>query len=252
MRRRIVAGNWKMNGSKDLVNSLVGQVRSEVASLDNGVEAVIIPPALFVSDVVRLAGGEIAVGIQNIACWDSGAYTGEVSAGMARDSGCDYALVGHSERRQLFGETDQQVAVKVGRALASGLNAVICVGETLEEREAGRAEEVVSAQVRRSVAEVGGDQWHQVVVAYEPVWAIGTGKTATAEDAQAMHAAIRAVLSALGAPADEISLLYGGSVKADNAAALFAQPDIDGGLIGGASLSAADFVSICRAVPGRS
>ncbi|MFN2360523.1 MAG: triose-phosphate isomerase [Marinobacter sp.] len=252
MRRKIVAGNWKMNGSKDLVNSLVGQVRSEVASLDNGVEAVIIPPALFVSDVVRLAGGEIAVGIQNIACWDSGAYTGEVSAGMARDSGCAYALVGHSERRQLFGETDEQVAAKVGSVLASGLCAVICVGETLEEREAGRAEEVVSAQVRHSVSEVGSGQWRQVVIAYEPVWAIGTGKTATAEDAQAMHAAIRAVLKSLGAPADEISLLYGGSVKADNAAALFAQPDIDGGLIGGASLSAKDFVSICRAMPGKS
>lgn len=252
MRRKIVAGNWKMNGSKDLVNSLVGQVRSELASLDNGVEAVIIPPALFVGDVVRQADGQIAVGVQNIACWDSGAYTGEISAGMAKDSGCSYSLVGHSERRQLFGETDEQVSVKVVKALASGLDAVICVGETLEEREAGKAEDVVSGQVRKAVSEVGAGQWQQVVIAYEPVWAIGTGKTATAEDAQAMHAAIRAVLKSLGAPADEISLLYGGSVKADNAAALFAQPDIDGGLIGGASLNAEDFVSICRAMPGRS
>ncbi|MEP1214131.1 MAG: triose-phosphate isomerase [Marinobacter sp.] len=252
MRRKIVAGNWKMNGSKDLVNSLVGHVRSELASLDNGVEAVIIPPALFVGDVIRQSGGKVAVGVQNIACWDSGAYTGEISAVMARDAGCDYALVGHSERRQLFGETDEQVAVKVVRALASGLDAVICVGETLEEREAGTAVSVVSGQVRRAVADVESGQWRQVVIAYEPVWAIGTGKTATAEDAQAMHSAIRAELASLGAPAEKISLLYGGSVKADNAAALFAQPDIDGGLIGGASLNANDFVSICRALPGKS
>ncbi|MCL7943384.1 triose-phosphate isomerase [Marinobacter sp. ATCH36] len=252
MRRKIVAGNWKMNGSKDLVNRLVGQVRSGLAPLDNGVEAVIIPPALFVGDVISETGGEIAVGVQNIACWDSGAYTGEISAGMAKDSGCDYSLVGHSERRQLFGETDEQVSVKVARALASGLDAVICVGETLEEREAGKAEDVVSAQVRKAVSEVDGGQWQQVVIAYEPVWAIGTGKTATAEDAQAMHAAIRAVLKSLGAPSEQISLLYGGSVKADNAAALFAQPDIDGGLIGGASLDAKEFVSICRAMPGKS
>lgn len=239
-----------MNGSKDLVNSLVGQVRSGLASLDNGVEAVIIPPALFVGDVIGQANGELAVGVQNVACWESGAYTGEISAGMAKDAGCGYTLVGHSERRQLFGETDEQVAVKVVRALASGLYAVVCVGETLEEREAGKAEEVVSAQVRKAVSDVGSDQWSQVIVAYEPVWAIGTGKTATAEDAQAMHAGIRAVLTSLGAPADEMSLLYGGSVKADNAAALFAQPDIDGGLIGGASLNAKDFVSICQAMPG--
>ena len=252
MRRKIVAGNWKMNGSKDLVDSLVGQIKSELASLDNGVEAVIIPPALFVNDVIRHAGGQIAVGVQNIACWDSGAYTGEISAGMAKDAGCGYTLVGHSERRQLFGETDQQVAIKVARALAAGLDAVICVGETLEEREAGTAVDVVAGQVRRAVAEVASGQWRQVVIAYEPVWAIGTGKTATADDAQAMHAAVRAELKSLGAPAEEISLLYGGSVKADNAAALFAQPDIDGGLIGGASLNARDFVSICQAMPGES
>jgi triosephosphate isomerase len=237
MRRKIVAGNWKMNGSKDLVSNLVGQVRSELASFDNGVEAVIIPPALYVGDVAEQAGDKLAVGVQNVACWDSGAYTGEISAAMAKDCGCGFTLVGHSERRQLFGETDEQVATKVGQALTSGLVAVVCVGETLEERDAGKAEGVVS---------------RQVVIAYEPVWAIGTGKTATADDAQAMHAAIRDVLKSLGAPADEISLLYGGSVKADNAAALFAQPDIDGGLIGGASLDANDFVSICRAVPGKS
>ena len=238
MRRKIVAGNWKMNGSKDLA-----------ASLDNGVEVVIIPPAIYVPDVVASAGDVLSVGVQNVAQWASGAYTGEISADMALDQGCQYALVGHSERRQLFAETDAAVAEKVGRILASGLQAMVCVGETLEEREAGKAETVVAAQVKAGLATVASEQWQRVVVAYEPVWAIGTGKTATAQDAQAMHASIRQVLSEMGAPANEISLLYGGSVKADNAAALFAEPDIDGGLIGGASLKAEDFVSICRSVP---
>ncbi|ADP98835.1 triose-phosphate isomerase [Marinobacter adhaerens] len=249
MRRKIVAGNWKMNGSKDLAQTLVSDVRSQAASLDNGVEVVIIPPAIYVPDVVASAGDVLSVGVQNVAQWASGAYTGEISADMALDQGCQYALVGHSERRQLFAETDAAVAEKVGRILASGLQAMVCVGETLEEREAGKAETVVAAQVKAGLATVASEQWQRVVVAYEPVWAIGTGKTATAQDAQAMHASIRQVLSEMGAPANEISLLYGGSVKADNAAALFAEPDIDGGLIGGASLKAEDFVSICRSVP---
>ncbi|MHA7811493.1 MAG: triose-phosphate isomerase [Marinobacter adhaerens] len=249
MRRKIVAGNWKMNGSKDLAQTLVSDVRSQAASLDNGVEVVIIPPAIYVPDVVASAGDVLSVGVQNAAQWASGAYTGEISADMALDQGCQYALVGHSERRQLFAETDAAVAEKVGRILASGLQAMVCVGETLEEREAGKAETVVAAQVKSGLAKVASEQWQRVVVAYEPVWAIGTGKTATAQDAQAMHASIRQVLSEMGAPANEISLLYGGSVKADNAAALFAEPDIDGGLIGGASLKAEDFVSICRSVP---
>ncbi|MCW8977476.1 triose-phosphate isomerase [Marinobacter adhaerens] len=249
MRRKIVAGNWKMNGSKDLAQTLVSDVRSQAASLDNGVEVVIIPPAIYVPDVVASAGDVLSVGVQNVAQWASGAYTGEISADMALDQGCQYALVGHSERRQLFAETDAAVAEKVGRILASGLQAMVCVGETLEEREAGKAETVVAAQVKAGLATVTSEQWQRVVVAYEPVWAIGTGKTATAQDAQAMHASIRQVLSEMGAPANEISLLYGGSVKADNAAALFAEPDIDGGLIGGASLKAEDFVSICRSVP---
>ena len=249
MRRKIVAGNWKMNGSKDLAQTLVSDVRSQAASLDNGVEVVIIPPAIYVPDVVASAGDVLSVGVQNVAQWASGAYTGEISADMALDQGCQYALVGHSERRQLFAETDAAVSEKVGRILASGLQAMVCVGETLEEREAGKAETVVAAQVKAGLATVTSEQWQRVVVAYEPVWAIGTGKTATAQDAQAMHASIRQVLSEMGAPANEISLLYGGSVKADNAAALFAEPDIDGGLIGGASLKAEDFVSICRSVP---
>ncbi|MDX5329426.1 MAG: triose-phosphate isomerase [Marinobacter sp.] len=249
MRRKIVAGNWKMNGSKDLVQQLVGQVREQVASLDVRAEVVIIPPALYVDSVVALCGSELVAGVQNVSQWQSGAYTGEVSSDMAKDLGCQYALVGHSERRQLFGESDDVVARKIEQVLVSGLTAVLCVGETLEEREAGSAERVVANQVRQGLASVAGEQWSNIVVAYEPVWAIGTGKTATAEDAQAMHADIRRVLAEMGAPSETISVLYGGSVKADNAAALFAEPDIDGGLIGGASLKAEDFVSICRAFP---
>ncbi|TNE72534.1 MAG: triose-phosphate isomerase [Gammaproteobacteria bacterium] len=252
MRRKIVAGNWKMNGSKDLAEKLVGYVRSEAGSLDNGVEVVIIPPAIYISDVVAQAAGDLAVGVQNVSGWQAGAYTGEVSSGMAVDQGCGYALVGHSERRQLFGETDEVVADKVARVLEDGLVAIVCVGETLEQREAGDAEAVVAAQIERGLAKVEVSQWERVVVAYEPVWAIGTGKTATSEDAQAMHASIRKVLEGIGAPSKDVSVLYGGSVKADNAAALFAEPDIDGGLIGGASLIAEDFVSICRAMPAGS
>lgn len=247
MRRRIVAGNWKMNGSQNLVAELVGPVARQVREL--GIEVVVFPPALYVSEVIKAASNLIAVGVQNVSERAQGAYTGELSAPMAADVGCRYGLVGHSERRQLFGETDAQVAVKTEQLLSAGLTAVVCVGETLTQREAGQAEAVVASQVRDGLSKVTSEQWGQVVVAYEPVWAIGTGKTATSEDAQAMHKVIRGVLDSMGAPAESISLLYGGSVKADNAAALFAEPDIDGGLIGGASLSATDFVSICQALP---
>lgn len=253
MRRRIVAGNWKMNGSKDLVQQLVGDIREQVADLDEAVKStldvVIIPPALYVESVIGCCGDALATGVQNVSQWQSGAYTGEVSSDMALDLGCQYVLVGHSERRQLFAESDEVIARKVTRVLESGLTAILCVGETLEEREAGQAESVVASQVRQGLSTVSSDQWSRVVVAYEPVWAIGTGKTATAEDAQAMHAEIRGVLEQMKAPSGNISVLYGGSVKADNAAALFAEPDIDGGLIGGASLKADEFVSICRSFP---
>ena len=247
MRRRIVAGNWKMNGSRNLVAELVSPVAQQVREL--GIEAVVFPPALYVSAVIQAADNTVAVGVQNVSEKAQGAFTGELSAPMAADVGCRYGLVGHSERRQLFGETDAQVAAKTGQLLGAGLTAIVCVGETLEQREAGQAEAVVAFQVREGLGKVTSEQWGKVVIAYEPVWAIGTGKTATSEDAQAMHKVIRGVLANMGAPAESISLLYGGSVKADNAAALFAEPDIDGGLIGGASLSEIDFVSICHALP---
>ncbi|GGY80365.1 triose-phosphate isomerase [Marinobacter zhanjiangensis] len=248
MRKQIVAANWKMNGSSELVRQLVPAVRDSVASLDNAVEVVIMPPSLFASEAKgELAGSPVMLGVQNVARWQSGAYTGELSAAMAADIGCHYALVGHSERRQLFGETDDIAAEKVLRVLESGLAVMLCVGETLEEREAGDAEAVVCRQVEIALSGLDSAAADRVVVAYEPVWAIGTGRTATAEDAQAMHRTLRDRLSDMGLPANEMSLLYGGSVKPDNAGALFAQPDIDGGLIGGASLKADDFIAICQA-----
>ncbi|WP_111496749.1 MULTISPECIES: triose-phosphate isomerase [Marinobacter] len=248
MRRKIVAANWKMNGSRTLAKELVGEVRQGLSALDNGVEVVIIPPALYVTDVQSLLQGSAPVGVQNIAPWSEGAYTGELSGRMAADVGCQYAIVGHSERRELFAETDAVIADKIVQGVESGIALILCVGETLEQREAGLAVDVVSAQLKEALKSVSGEQWNQIVVAYEPVWAIGTGKTATAEDAQGVHQAMRKVLAELGAPADELSLLYGGSVKPANAAELFAQPDIDGGLIGGASLKAQDFLAICKAV----
>lgn len=238
-----------MNGSQDLVKQLVGKAHDEVGSLAERVEVVVIPPALYVAQVQASGQRAVAVGVQNVSQWQSGAYTGELSAGMAQDLGCRYVLVGHSERRQLFAETDEQIAAKVERVLEAGLVAMLCVGETLEQREAGVAEAVVAAQIRSGLSKVAESRWQQIVAAYEPVWAIGTGKTATTEDAQSMHASIRDVLAEMGAPANDMSVLYGGSVKADNAAALFAEPDVDGALVGGASLKAEEFFDICRAFP---
>lgn len=249
MRKTIIAANWKMNGSMALVKALAGRLQAEVASLDNRAEVVIMPPAPYLQAVRdQVSGSGILVGVQNIARWASGAYTGETSVAMAEDLGCGYALVGHSERRELFGEDESVVAEKVAQVMASGLNLMLCVGETLDEREQGQAEAVVFRQLESALAQVDRAESARLVVAYEPVWAIGTGKTATAEDAQAMHSAIRGKLAEMNFSANAISLLYGGSVKPDNAAPLFEQPDIDGGLVGGASLVAEDFISICRSM----
>ena len=248
MRQRIVAANWKMNGSRDFARQLVGQLKSDLATLDNGAEVVIIPPALLVPVVAdMLQGSDLRVGVQNVAPWSEGAYTGETSASMASDAGAAYVLCGHSERRQLFAETDQVVAAKVRQILDNGLKPVLCVGETLEQRQAGAANTVVAAQVRTALSASEQSDWGRVVVAYEPVWAIGTGQTASSEDAQAVHRVIRETLAEMGAPAEAMSILYGGSVKAESAENLFKQPDIDGGLIGGASLDAEAFAAICRA-----
>lgn len=188
------------------------------------------------------------VGAQNVAAEESGAFTGEVSAAMLADIGCSMALVGHSERRALYGERDYDVLVKVRQLMANGITAVVCVGETIEQRKAVREESVVSEQLSLLIAELSNADWEKIIIAYEPVWAIGTGETATPEQAQAMHAFIRSELKKVSdTVAEKTRILYGGSVKAASAAELFSQPDIDGGLVGGASLDAAEFTAICRA-----
>lgn len=248
MRKPIVLGNWKLNGSTASAEALVAGVLSGVGGLDR-IDVGVCPPFVYIPRVVELsAGTDLAVGAQSCSEQVSGAFTGEVAADMLRDVGCHYVLVGHSERRSLYGETDAVVATKVEQILNAGLKPVLCVGETLEERESDAAEAVVKRQLDAALDRIGVAGFERLVVAYEPVWAIGTGRTATPEQAQAMHAMIRGHVAARdGAVGQALRIQYGGSVKADNAAELFAQTDIDGGLIGGASLKAEEFLAICRA-----
>lgn len=248
MRRKVIAANWKMNGTRAFAQSLLTELRSELAGVGGDTEVVIIPPTLLVAEAGRLtADTNWCLGVQNVSQWDSGAYTGEISAAMAADAGVQYVICGHSERRHLFGENDEVVAAKVERVLSADLRPILCVGETLAQRDSGQAFEVVARQVRDGLGNLPEPQRSRVIIAYEPVWAIGTGKTASSEDAQAVHRHIRMLLAEMGAQAESMVLLYGGSVKPDNAAELFAQPDIDGGLIGGASLDAKAFAAICCA-----
>lgn len=244
MRTKLVLGNWKMNGDVASSEALLAAVRAGAAS---GARAGVFPPYPYLGlAAARLAGSAVGWGAQDVAAYDDGAYTGEVSARMLADLGCTWTLVGHSERRTLFGDTDDQVARKAERAVAAGLVPVVCVGETLAERESGSTETVLARQID-AVCGVLAQAGERCVLAYEPVWAIGTGLTATPHQAQRAHAFIRARLAAGGvAAAPRLRLLYGGSVKPSNAAELFAQPDVDGGLIGGASLIAADFLAIVR------
>lgn len=245
MRKQIVAGNWKMNGSNELLNSFVPALAEEAKQ--SQAEILVCPPALFLGDMRRLAGENLFVGAQNCHEAVSGAFTGEISADMLADMQLSHVLVGHSERRAIYGETDALIAAKTKAALNAGLTAVLCVGETLEERDADRTLDVVLGQVNAVVEQLTLADWVNLVVAYEPVWAIGTGKTASSEQAQDVHQAIRAALAEYSSEhADAMRILYGGSVKADNAAELFACPDIDGGLVGGASLNSDEFISICR------
>lgn len=244
MRRKLIVGNWKMHGSHTANAELLAAIAAGRPYL--GDVAVCVPFPYLSETAVALAGTDMRWGAQDCSAHEQGAYTGEVSAAMLHEFGCRYAIVGHSERRQFHGESDQLVADKAKAALARGVTPIVCVGETLAQREAGETEAVVKRQlsaVIHTLAHCAGE----MVVAYEPVWAIGTGKTATPEQAQAVHHLLRAQLHAATPRADAMTLLYGGSVKPDNAATLFAQPDIDGGLVGGASLKAADFVAICRA-----
>lgn len=242
MKKKLIAGNWKMNGSLVANEALVAAL---VAGFTKGQCLVAVcVPAPYLAQVQRLVGSSgIDLGAQDVSAHESGAFTGEVSASMLSDFGARYCLVGHSERRQYHGETDAVVALKTQRALAAGITPIVCVGETLAERDAGLTEEVVKRQLA-AVIHANGHCISEIVVAYEPVWAIGTGKTASAEQAQQVHAVLRAQLRAATEHADRVPVLYGGSMNAANAAELLSQPDIDGGLVGGASLKAADFLSI--------
>lgn len=250
-RTRLVAGNWKMHGSRAANDALLAAAVAGVRDLA-GVECVVCPPFPFLAQIAeRLAGSPVAWGAQNVSEHSAGAYTGEVSAAMLLEFGCRFAIVGHSERRALYGETNAQVAAKFAAARNAGLIPILCVGESLAEREAGRTEEVVARQLDAVVNASGVSSLTQAVLAYEPVWAIGTGRNATPGQAQQVHAFLRArVAQGDGSVAAGLRILYGGSVKASNAAAMFAMPDVDGGLIGGASLVADDFVTICRAARG--
>ena len=254
-RKKIVAGNWKMNLDRAKARELTAAVAARVGEA-GGVELVLCPPALYVETVataLHLAGGKspsgVALGGQNMHDKASGAFTGEVAPAMLVDLGCQYVILGHSERRTLFGETDAIVNAKTKAALVAGLTPIVCVGETLEEREGGRTDAVVTTQVRGSLAGLSAADIEKIVVAYEPVWAIGTGKVATPLQAQEVHALIRSLLAGLASPevAGKVRIQYGGSVKPDNAADLACQPDIDGALVGGASLKADDFLGIAKA-----
>jgi len=243
-RRKLVVGNWKMNGARVANVELLDALKQAGPFV---AETAVCAPFPYLADVaLSLQGAEIAWGAQDCSAHESGAYTGEVGAAMLAEFGCRYVIVGHSERRAYHAESDQLVADKAKTALAHRLTPIVCVGETLAERETGQTDAVVKRQLS-AVIHTLAHCISQVVVAYEPVWAIGTGRTATPEQAQAVHALLRAQLKAASEKAGEMKILYGGSVKADNAVALFAQADIDGGLIGGASLKAGEFAAICRA-----
>ena len=268
MRRPFVAGNWKMNGSREHARDLVagvcegarglprvdaGQVdagRIDVGRIDVGrIDIGVCPPFVYVAEVGAAIGdGPVRLGAQNCAAQMHGAFTGEVSACMLADVGCSFVLVGHSERRTLHGESDTEVAAKAAAALGSGLTPVVCVGETLSEREADRTEATVARQLDAVLDRLDRDALSRIVIAYEPVWAIGTGRTASPAQANAVHAFLRARVAARAPDvAPGLRIIYGGSVKPENAAGIFAESDVDGGLIGGASLDAAQFIDICLA-----
>lgn len=245
--KKLIAGNWKMNGSLAANEALVRAMLDGLQGAELAADMALCAPAPYLAQIqVLLHGSPIAWGSQDVSAHEQGAYTGEVSVAMLKDFGCRYAIVGHSERRQYHGETDAMVAAKAQRALAAGITPIVCVGETLAEREAGETEAVVKRQLAAVIHAVAHCT-SEIVVAYEPVWAIGTGKTATPEMAQAVHAVLRAQLAAATQHPERVHILYGGSMNAANAASLLAQPDIDGGLIGGASLKAADFLQIVAA-----
>ena len=248
MRKPFVAGNWKMNTCADEAVALARAIAD--AAPKEGVDLAVCPPFVYLRSVAKaLDGAWVALGAQNMYFEPAGAFTGDISGAMLKDVGCRYVILGHSERRHVFGESDELVGKKVIAALAAGLDPILCVGELIEEREAGKTMEVVERQVRAGLAGVGADGIGRITIAYEPVWAIGTGKTATPAQAQEVHAAIRALLATMynETAAAAMRIQYGGSVKPQNAKELFSQTDIDGGLIGGASLKAESFIAIAEA-----
>lgn len=249
MRKVLVAGNWKMHGSKTMVRTLLEGLLAG-STKDGKADLVVFPPFPYLSLTESiLAGSHIHWGGQSLNPNAQGAHTGETSGGMLKDMGCHYVLVGHSERRSVYGESDTDVALRFKAALDAGLHPVLCLGESIEEREQGQTEAVVERQLDAVISSVGIDAFKRAIIAYEPVWAIGTGLTATPQQAQAVHAFIRDKLTSLnGIIAGQLRILYGGSVNGSNAAELFAQSDIDGGLVGGASLTAEDFLAIYSAV----
>jgi triosephosphate isomerase len=249
MKQKLIAGNWKMNGSLAANEALIQGIAQGLAASLAGLHAqvAVCAPAVYLSQLQQITRGTgLLLGAQDVSAHAQGAYTGETSASMLKDFAVRYAIVGHSERRQYHGETDEVVATKAQSALSAGITPIVCVGETLAEREAGKTEEVVKRQLA-AVIHANGHCISEIVVAYEPVWAIGTGKTATPAQAQSVHAVLRAQLQAATAHADRVHILYGGSMNAANAAELLSQPDIDGGLIGGAALKPADFLTIIAA-----
>jgi triosephosphate isomerase len=248
MRQSLVVGTWKMNGSIQNNQSLIESLKQNIGSVQHA-EVGVCPPFVYLQQVSELLKETvISWGAQNVSQEEPGAFTGEVAASMLVDFGCKYVIVGHSERRSLYGESDELVATKFAKAQSINLIPILCVGELLNEREAGETENVVKRQLNAVINSQGVASLAKSVIAYEPVWAIGTGKTATPEQAQEVHAFIRGEIAKQDAKiAGEVQMLYGGSVKGSNAAELFAMPDIDGGLIGGASLKAEDFLTICQA-----
>ncbi len=248
MRKIIIAGNWKMNNSVKESVSLVKEIAASVGDV-KGREVVIAPPFTSLYPVSKeIEGSKIKLSAQNLFWKDNGAFTGEISASMLKDVGCEYVIIGHSERRQFFGETDDSVNQKIKTALKYNLNPIVCVGETLEEREGGRAFDVIKRQIVKGFAGLGSSEMKNVVIAYEPVWAIGTGKTATPEQANEVHLFIRNLIKEIFSTeiSDNLSILYGGSVKPDNIKGLMVQSEIDGALVGGASLKGGDFLKLVK------
>jgi len=248
MRQPMIAGNWKMNGSSESIKELIAGIKAGMSAVKKA-QVVVCPPAIYIPQVsADVSGSKINVGSQNICDQDKGAFTGEIAGSMLNDLGCGYAIIGHSERRALYGESDELIAKRFAAARRNDIKPIFCIGETLEEREQGVTNDVCSRQIDAVIALEGVEALADGVIAYEPVWAIGTGKTASPEQAQEVHAFIRNKIRKLNAKvAEGLQILYGGSMNAGNAAELLAQPDIDGGLIGGASLKAEDFLAICTA-----